>query len=121
MLQVALLDDDPGFRTALADGLGSFGFSVIALDCEQALFATLDDHDLDCLILDYHLADRNGIEVQASLGQRGFTAPIMFLSACTTPSVIQAALQAGAVSFMTKPVRLDELAAMIDRTLQARA
>lgn len=120
MLQVALLDDDPGFRAALADGLGSFGFSVIALDCEQALFNTLDGIALDCLILDYHLTDRNGIEVQASLGQRGFDVPIVFLSACTTPSVVQAALQAGAVCFMNKPVRLDELVATIDRTIQAR-
>lgn len=119
LAQVALLDDDPGFRAALADGLVSFGFSVIALDSEQALFNTLDGVVLDCLILDYHLTERNGIEVQASLNLLGFNVPIVFLSACTTPSIVQAALQAGAAYFMTKPVRLDELVTTIGRTIEA--
>ena len=113
LLHVAIFDDDLAFRTALADGLGTYGFVVITPASEEALFEATAMYDLHCIVLDYHLADRTGIEVQARLVGRGLSVPVVFVSACPVPAIAQAALNAGAVCFMTKPVRLKDLATVI--------
>lgn len=110
---IALLDDDPSFREALAGGIASFGYEVVELASAEALFAYLPGAGPACLVLDYDLPGLNGLEVQALLSERQPALPVIFLSACLDDRVARAALSAGAVAFLTKPTRLRELAEVI--------
>lgn len=114
---IALLDDDHAFREALANGMSSFGYDVVALASAEALFEFLPSPRVACLVLDYDLPGQNGLEVQAALVELEATIPVIFLSACLDERVSRAALTAGAVAFLTKPTPLHELERIISELI----
>ncbi|MBW3638092.1 MAG: response regulator, partial [Armatimonadetes bacterium] len=82
--------------------------------CELALI-----HSPDLILLDMHLPDISGLDVLARLKQNPRTAavPIVVLSADATPRQIQRALDAGAQSYLSKPLEVREFFACLDQTM----
>jgi FixJ family two-component response regulator len=118
---VIIVDDDAAVREALSELILSAGFHPIS-------FASLDADILDtpgCLILDVRMPGASGLDLQQHLAQRGNPKPIIFLTGHGDIPMTVQAMKAGAVDFLTKPVRdqtlLDAVAAGVERDIRQRA
>lgn len=114
-----LVDDDLGFRTALARLLRALGHTVQEYGCAQEFLAVAHPAT-GCLLLDVHMPGLSGLELQAHLVARGESLPVIFLTGQGDIPMSVRAIRAGAEDFLTKPVGRRELGEAIERAL-ARA
>jgi FixJ family two-component response regulator len=114
---VLIVDDDPVFRDSVARLLRSIG-----LDSRE--FSSVSDFlkadPLDgptCLVLDVRLPGRSGLELQRELAAASRDIPIIFITAhADIPMTVQA-MKGGAVEFLTKPFRDQDLLDAIEAAL----
>jgi FixJ family two-component response regulator len=114
---VIIVDDDTPVREALSELVSSAGFeSVNFASTSELLEADLLDRP-GCLILDVRMPGASGLDLQNHLAQAGNPKPIIFLTGHGDIPMTVQAMKAGAVDFLTKPVRdqtlLDAVAAGI--------
>jgi FixJ family two-component response regulator len=102
---VTIVDDDASVREALSELLLSAGFQSVCFASTREL---LDANLLDspgCLILDVRMPGASGLDLQHHLAQNGNSKPIIFLTGHGDIPMTVQAMKAGAVDFLTKPVR----------------
>ena len=110
---VFIIDDDQGVLDALSRFLRTAGYETKAYSSPQAF---LDEHDPSmpgCVVLDLSMPRVNGLAVQRELVTRGIERPIIFLSGRGTVPASVEAMKAGAVDFLPKPFKGDELLSAI--------
>ena len=104
---VAVIDDDRDVRESVQGLLRSAGVTVEAF---ASVDAFLDSgRSADCLILDVWLPGRSGLEFQGDIVRAGIDIPIIFISGHADIHMSVRAMKAGAVEFLTKPVRHEDL------------
>jgi two-component system alkaline phosphatase synthesis response regulator PhoP len=115
---ILLVEDEPGLVLTLSDRLRSEGYTVEALyDGNTAVErATRDQFGL--IILDVMLPGKGGFEVCQELRQRGFTTPILMLTARTQVADKVKGLKIGADDYLTKPFEMAELLARVEALLR---
>jgi FixJ family two-component response regulator len=102
---VIIVDDDESVREALSELVSSAGFeSVNFASTNELLEADLLDRP-GCLILDVRMPGASGLDLQNHLAQAGNPKPIIFLTGHGDIPMTVQAMKAGAVDFLTKPVR----------------
>lgn len=103
---VFILDDEPDVLRALDRLLRSAGYPTRVFSSADALLSAQGLQSPGCVILDFDLAthDADGLSVQAALASVGCLRPVIFLSGRANIPTSVAALRAGAVDFLTKPV-----------------
>lgn len=121
---VFILDDDISIREALCTLLRSVGLEVRTFtSAAEFLNAELPDVPA-CLVLDVRLPGLSGLDLQRELGRTGVEIPIIFISGHGDIPMTVRAMKAGAVEFLPKPVReqelLDAIAQAIDKDRAAR-
>lgn len=114
---VHVVDDDDSLRTALLRLLAASGFEARGYASTGAfLLEPLPDRP-GCLLLDMRLPGPSGLDLQEALRRRGLTIPVIFLTGhADVPSSVRA-MKAGAVDFLTKPVRREILLEALARAL----
>ncbi|AXQ50277.1 response regulator [Pseudomonas vlassakiae] len=117
---VLVVDDDPSVRKALGRLLGSRDIPHQLFASAEALFDARLESPCACLLLDMHLAETTGLEVQATLRRLALPWPIMFMTGFGTIPMTVQAMRAGAVEFLTKPFDEDQLLVLLD-SVRARA
>jgi FixJ family two-component response regulator len=106
---VFVVDDDPLVRDSVADLLGSAGFPAQTFGSATEFMRAKRPDIPACLILDVELPDLSGLGLQTELATSGIEVPIVFLTGHgDIPKSVQA-MKAGAVEFLTKPFRAQEL------------
>ena len=122
---VIIVDDDASVREALSELFLSVGFQPVSFASTREL---LDADILDrpgCLILDVRMPGTSGLDLQRHLANGGNAKPIIFLTGHGDIPMSVQAMKAGAVDFLTKPVRdqtlLDAVTAAIQRDISQRA
>jgi FixJ family two-component response regulator len=118
---VFLLDDDPSILNALGRGLRASGFSVRTWSCAHEF---LDQHDASvpgCLVVDVSMPGLNGLDLQDALISDSSERYMVFISGTADIALSVRAMKAGAVSFLTKPVRLSELTAAVREAMEKDA
>ena len=108
-LRVAVIDDDPDIREALIGLLRSAGWCAEAFPSLAAFLGCNPRPSAGCLVLDVWLPGQNGLEFQADLVRANVHLPIVFISGHADVPMSVRAMKAGAVEFLTKPVRHQEL------------
>src|SRR5690349_6764449 len=110
---VHLVDDDASLRAALTGLLQAAGYDVRAY--ASAAEFLLDDAagTSGCVLLDLKLKGPSGFDLQDALARRGYSIPIVFMSAHGDIPASVRAMKAGAVDFLTKPVQRGPLLAAI--------
>ena len=106
---VAVIDDDASVRAALKDLLESVGL-VVKLYASGSAF--LEDRLPDatsCLVLDVRLPGTSGIKIQEELSRAGVHVPIVFVSGHADVAMAVGAMKGGAIDFLTKPFRSQDL------------
>ncbi|AGA08957.1 response regulator transcription factor [Sinorhizobium meliloti] len=120
-----LVDDDATVRDALEELLNSVGIDTISFSSgQEVLEATLPDRP-GCLVLDVRMPGLSGLDLQHRLASKGILTPIVFLTGHGDIAMSVQAMKAGAVDFLTKPVRdqtfLDAVSTAIATDLARRA
>ncbi len=112
--RVAVVDDDPGVLRALHRLLRSANFEVEAFGSGTEFLMAEGGARLDCIVLDLHMPQMNGFEVQERLSQRGGSVPVVVLTGDDTPEARSRSLALGAKGYLSKPIDEGTLLAAID-------
>jgi FixJ family two-component response regulator len=120
-----VVDDDAAVRDALEELLNSVGLETISFSSGQEfLDAKLPDRP-GCIVLDVRMPGLSGLDLQQLLATKGIFTPIVFLTGHGDIAMSVQAMKAGAVDFLTKPVRdqtlLDAVSAAIAADVARRA
>jgi FixJ family two-component response regulator len=110
---IFLVDDDPGVLKALTRMLSTHGYEVRAFSSPTEFLAQHDRSVPGCAILDVSMPGLDGIELQAALKAGGAERPVIFITGVGDIPVTVQAMKAGAVDFLTKPVKSKQLLAAI--------
>jgi FixJ family two-component response regulator len=114
---IHVVDDDASMRAALLRLLDAAGFEARGYSSTgEFLLQPLPDRP-GCMLLDMRMPGPSGLDLQAALQQRNIMLPIVFLTGhATVPSSVRA-MKAGAVDFLTKPVKREVLLDAIQHAL----
>lgn len=116
---VLVVDDDHGVRDSLSRLLRSAGHPVDTFASAAQLMAAPLPQVPSCLLLDMQLPGSSGFEVQQHLTEQGATLPVIFMSGHGDIPMTVRAMKAGAVDFLPKPFRDQDLLLAVDTALQA--
>jgi FixJ family two-component response regulator len=114
---VFVVDDDLGMRDSIKDMLESLGLHCEAFSTAQQFLATDRRNVLGCLILDVRLPGISGLDLQQELRKAKVGIPIIFITAHADIPMTVRAMKSGAVEFLTKPFREQELLDAVQRSL----
>ena len=106
---VFVLDDDAAIRDAIKDLLDSVGIAVRTLSSTRDFLASQPVDVPSCLILDVRLPGMSGLDFQRELAAAKVEIPIIFITGHGDIPMTVQAMKAGAVDFLTKPFRDQEL------------
>jgi FixJ family two-component response regulator len=106
---VFIVDDDASVRAALEDLLGSIGLNVQSFGTVQEFLDSKRSDVVGCIVLDVRLPDTSGLEFARLLAKSNVSLPIIFISGHSDISISVQAMKLGAIEFLTKPLREQEL------------
>ena len=116
---VFVVDDDPQMLEALQRLLRSVGHDVVMFDSAEAFLASDHSDTPGCLILDVRLPGASGLQLQRELLDQGCTLPIIFITGHGDVPMSVAAMKAGAIEFLLKPFRTQDLLDAVHRGIIA--
>ena len=115
---VFIIDDDRGMRQAIQDLVESVGLRAQAYATGQEFLRRQPTSHPSCLVLDVRLPQMSGLDLQRQLAETGVQIPIIFITAHGDIPMSVRALKSGAVEFLTKPFRDQDLLDAIQQALQ---
>jgi len=114
---IYLVDDDPSFLSALSRRLRVAGYQVECFSAAEEFLKRRRSNASGCAVLDLQMPGPGGLELQEALIQADEPLPVIFLTAHgDVPSSVRA-MKGGAVDFLTKPVRGQDLLDAVQRAL----
>ena len=117
--RLLLVDDEPLARTTFKHGLGARGFEVTAVDGAGAALEAAASARFDLAVLDIRMPGMDGLELGRRLReQHGL--PALYLTAIDDSAQVARAVQAGALTYLVKPMAINQLVPAIEAAL-ARA
>lgn len=115
---VFIIDDDRGMRQAIQDLVESVGLRAEPFATGQDFLKKQLTGGPSCLVLDVRLPQMSGLDFQHQLAETGVQIPIIFITAHGDIPMSVRALKSGAVEFLTKPFRDQDLLDAIQQALQ---
>ena len=116
---VFVVDDDPSMRATLTDVMRSVGLQVQTFASAREFMDSKPPDAPGCLVLDVRLPGQSGLDFQRTLAKSGMELPVVFITGHGDVSMSVRAMKAGAVDFLIKPFRdqdlLDAVHAAIER------
>lgn len=115
---VFIIDDDRGMRQSIQDLVESVGLRAESFATGEEFLKRKRTNDPSCLVLDVRLPQMSGLDFQRQLAETGMQIPIIFVTAHGDVPMSVRALKSGAVEFLTKPFRDQDLLDAIQQALQ---
>jgi FixJ family two-component response regulator len=115
---VFIIDDDLSMRRAVHDLVESVGLLAESFATGGEFLRRGRTDSPSCLVLDVRLPQMSGLDFQSRLAETGTQIPIIFITAHGDVPMSVRALKAGAVEFLTKPFRDQDLLDAIQQALQ---
>jgi len=115
---VFVVDDDPAMRDSLRWLIESVGLQVAAYPNADAFMAEFDPETTGCLVLDVRMPGTSGMELLDSLKARGVQVPIIMITGHGDVPMAVQALKRGALDFLEKPFRDQELLEQIAKAIE---
>jgi two-component system response regulator AtoC len=110
---VLVVDDDPGTRKVARANLGLEGFEVLVASSGAEALARLAESDPLALVTDLKMPDLDGIALMERVHALRPSLPVVLVTAHATVETAVLALRKGALHYLTKPIRFDELAMVL--------
>ena len=115
---VYVIDDDPSVRDGLDSLLRSVGYKISAFASPREFLNHQRSNGPACLVLDVRMPDASGLDFQDELTRTGNPLPIIFLTGHGDETMSVRAMKAGAVEFLLKPFREQDLLDAIRQALE---
>jgi FixJ family two-component response regulator len=115
---ISIVDDDESVRNALDDLVRSAGYRAQGFPSAEAFLSSPYARDTACLILDVRMPGMNGLDLQRTIVAANWEIPIIFITSHANDDAHARALEAGAVGFLYKPFRDDELLNAMEAALR---
>ncbi len=115
---ISIVDDDDFFRNSLDNLIRSVGFRVQGFSSAEAFLNSDQVRDTACLILDVRMPGMSGLELQRQIAAANWRIPIIFVTSYADGDEQAQALEAGAVNYLCKPFREEDLINAIDVALK---
>ena len=116
-----LVDDDPAVLKAITRLLNAAGYRTKSFSSPQEFLSAHDPSIPGCAIIDLVMSELDGLHLQQALLETGSDRPIIFLSGKGDVSTSVSAMKAGAVDFLTKPVKREALFSAVVRAAKVDA
>lgn len=117
--RILIVDDEENHRKSLGIGLRLDGWAVLEAEDGEAALRVLDVHDVDIAILDLMMPGINGLDLARRIRFRYPAIRVVLTSAYHLSERQIARAGVGAIAFVPKPYRLDELASFLREKLDA--
>ena len=118
---ISIVDDDHSVRESLARLIRSVGFRVQVFGSAEEFLNGRLEREPDCLILDIRMPGMDGLELQRALSASDRDLPLIFITAHGSDEGVRArALGAGAVDYLLKPLKEEEVLKAIDAALSSK-
>jgi RNA polymerase sigma factor (sigma-70 family) len=114
---VCIIDDDAEFRDSVARLLRSVGLNIREFSSVSDFFAADPTNGPTCLVLDVRMPGRSGLELQRDLVAANRQVPIIFMTAHGDVPMTVQAMKGGAIEFLTKPFRDQDLLEAVEAGL----
>jgi FixJ family two-component response regulator len=115
---VLVVDDDPSVRRAIKRLVGGVGLQVELFESAQELLTSKLPNVPSCLVLDIRLPGISGLNLQRQLAKANIQTPIIFITAHGDIPMSVRAMKSGAIEFLTKPFRDQDLLDAIELALE---
>jgi FixJ family two-component response regulator len=115
---VFVVDDDRGVRDATRSLLASIGLRVETFKTAQEFLSSQRPDAPSCLVLDVRLPGLSGLDLQRELSNAGTPIPIIFITGHGDVPMSVQAMKGGAVEFLTKPFRDQQLLDAIQEAIE---
>jgi FixJ family two-component response regulator len=106
---VLVIDDDPAFRSSLGRLLRSVGLDAQLFSSVPDFLKSERPNGPTCLVLDVRMPERSGLDLQRELAVADVQVPIIFITAHADVPMSVQAMKGGAIEFLTKPFRDQDL------------
>jgi two-component system chemotaxis response regulator CheY len=118
MPKILAVDDSPSIRTEVAMILECAGFVALMAEGGLEAIACLKAvPDIDLVILDVHMPEKDGLDVLEEMRAGGSTLPVLMLTSDARPDLLTRARRAGARGWVLKPVNSEFLVPVVCRIL----
>jgi FixJ family two-component response regulator len=114
---ISIVDDDDSLRHSLGNLLRSVGLRVQEFASADAFLASPNMRETACLILDVRMPGMNGLDLQRHITAGNWRVPIVFITSHADDDARTRGLAAGAVGFLSKPFREQEILDAINAAL----
>ena len=117
-LKVFVIDDDSAMRLSLDSVLRSVGYEVELFESGAEFLGAAQAQSYGCIVLDVRRPGPSGLEIQKRLGEAGIRMPVVFVTGHGDIAMAVQAMKAGAIEFLTKPFRDQDLLDAIGRAVE---
>jgi RNA polymerase sigma factor (sigma-70 family) len=118
---VFIVDDDEAYRDSVCELVSSVGLATQTFSSALAFLEVFDPQRPGCLVLDVRMARMSGLALQERLAAMGAHIPIVFISGHGDIAMAVKAVKDGAVDFVQKPYREQQLLDAVDEALRRDA
>ncbi|MHC5306524.1 response regulator transcription factor [Bartonella sp. LJL80] len=116
---VYIIDDDVSVREALADLLASVDIATQSFENIEAFLQAEKQAAISCLVLDVRMPGQSGMDFHHQMKESGIEIPVIFITGHGDIPMSVAAIKRGAIDFLTKPFREQDILEAIHRGLKA--
>jgi FixJ family two-component response regulator len=116
--KIFIVDDDASVRDSISMLLEAAGYGVATFPSAHEFLDVCTPDTRGCIILDVNMPDMDGPALQEELTRRGLRMPVIFLSGQGTIPITVRTLKAGAMDFLTKPVKGSVLLTRVQEALE---
>ncbi len=115
--QILLVDDDTSSLSVLCEVLTRAGYQTVSAQSGYEAMQQVEANLVNLAILDFDLPDTTGLELLQQIKQLQPGVPVIIMSANTSQSLKLDVFEAGAYTFIAKPIRLPQLLQFVSRAL----
>ncbi|MES2888322.1 MAG: response regulator [Pseudomonadota bacterium] len=115
---VYVVDDDEAVRDSLQWLLEGKNYRVRCFDSAEAFLTSFDAREVACMIVDIRMNGMTGLELQDRLIERNSPLPMVFITGHGDVPMAVSSMKKGAVDFIEKPFKEDELVPLVERMLE---
>ncbi len=114
---IYLIDDNVTIRDLMKMSIARKGYQVQTYNTAAEFLAEYDPVLPGCVVVDVNIPSMNGLELQQDMTKRGIEAPVIFVTGQADAQMEEQAKAAGAVGFLVKPYRAEQLIELIEKAL----
>ncbi len=118
MARILCVDDEAGTLEMLKETLRQAGHDPVAVRNVGAAMAVLGRGGVDLVLSDYRMPDTSGLEFLNRIQEEGFDVPLVMITGHASVGHAVTAMKAGAIDYITKPVRAGQLELVVEQALE---